>query len=209
MCGRYSAAFSVEELRNLFELLPTEVDYAPRYNIAPTQTALSIVRGQDSPVLKAMRFGFAAGGKLIINARAETVTSRPTFRALIHSQRCLIPADGFYEWRENRGKKIPFRFTLPDNQPFAFAGLWSETDKGLGFVIITTAATIKVSPFHDRMPAILTKPDEFSLWLCGGTPPLGLLQPYSRELKVFEVDSCVNSPHNDRAECIAPLNKLW
>ena len=210
MCGRYSAVFTVAELRELFGLGQTEADYLPRYNVAPTQLALTVIASESERSLSEMSFGFGHTGKLLLNARAETIIAKPTFNGLLKRQRCLIPADGFFEWRREGKYKVPYRFTLPENRLFAFAGLWSETKLGQGFVVITTEPCAEVAPIHNRMPAMLTTPQEFSLWLDGDVGgAVNLLNPYREGLRSFEVSKYVSSPQNDGPECVLPINKLW
>lgn len=210
LCGRYSAVFTVEELRELFAIDQTIMDYSPRYNVAPTQTALTIVSSEGKRSVSTMSFGFAHMGKTLLNARAETIAVRPTFSRLLERQRCLVPTNGFFEWRGAGSSKIPYRFALPDNRLFAFAGLWSQTKLGQGFVIITTGPCSEVAPIHNRMPAILTTEREYSLWLKGDIDKASdLLRPYPEGLQVFEVSKYVNSPLNEGPECVLPINKLW
>ena len=210
MCGRYSAVVTVEELRDIFSLDHTDVEYSPRYNVAPTQIALAVVSHEAKICLSEMNFGFRHNGQLLLNARAETVAAKPTFRGLLGHQRCLIPADGFFEWGGAGKHKVPYRFTLQENRVFAFAGLWSTTELGQGFVVVTTEPSIEVCPIHNRMPVILTAPNEFSLWLQGDAgEAVNLLRPYGAGLKSFEVSRFVNSPKNDGPECVLPINKLW
>lgn len=210
VCGRYSAVFTVEELRELFGLEQVEVDYPPRYNVAPTQKALTVLSSEGERLLSVMSFGFGHNGKLLLNARAETLIAKPTFDVLIKNRRCLIPADGFFEWGGEGKNKVPYRFILPDNRLFAFAGLWSEAKAGQGFVVITTEPCIEVAPIHNRMPVMLTTRQEFSLWLHADVgDAVNLLRPYREGLKSFEVSKYVSSPQNDGPECVLPLNKLW
>lgn len=205
MCGRYSAAFSLEELTEIISEI-REVSYAKRYNIAPTQEGL-IVRntcGQRSAELK--RFGINLNTELVINARSETVLTKAVFNPLTENGRCLVLADGFYEWRKQGSRKIPYRFALPTNKPFAFAGLSNPQ----GFVIVTTEPNKTVEPIHNRMPAILAEPQDYEVWLSGSlSDALDLLRPYPGELNCYEVSQYVNSVHHDDEKCIMPVNKLW
>lgn len=210
MCDRYSAVFTVEQLRELFSLDQTEVKYSSRYNVAPTQAALTVVSNERKRSLSKMSFGFGYTGKLLLNARAETIATKPTFNRLVDRQRCLVPTNGFFEWRGEGSNKTPYRLALPDNRLFAFAGLWSQTKLGQGFVIITTEPCSEVAPIHNRMPAMLTTEREYSLWLNGDVDKaLDLLRPYPEGLQVFEVSKYVNSPLNEGPECVLPINKLW
>ena len=147
----------------------------------------------------------------LINARAEGITIKPVFRQVFQSKRCLVPADGFYEW-VRRGTKIPYRFTLTDESPFAMAGLWDvwkdENNEEIGsFTIITTAANELMAPIHDRMPVILDK-EASQLWL--GPTESGqlqsLLKPFpSGKMKVFRVSELVNSVKNEGPELLEPV----
>lgn len=195
----------------------------PRYNIAPGQHAPVVVLEEGRKVLQAMQWGLVpswakdpAFGAKTINARAETVSEKPTFRKSFSRRRCLVLTDGFYEWRkeEGSGRKIPMRFVMKDGEPFAFAGLWDrwESPDGEGldsFTIVTTAANTFIEAFHHRMPVILS-PDDGELWLDPETDPemlLRLLVPCDPErLKAYDVSTLVNSPKNDIPECIQPVD---
>jgi putative SOS response-associated peptidase YedK len=151
---------------------------------------------------------------MMINARAETVDEKASFKHALKKRRCLILADGFYEWKLEGNKKVPYRFTLKNEQPFAFAGLWEKWDKNgepmYTCTIITTKANELIQNVHDRMPVILPKEAE-DIWL---DPTIqdheflkSLLKPYPAiEFKMFQVSTIVNSPKNDSPECIEPLN---
>jgi putative SOS response-associated peptidase YedK len=155
----------------------------------------------------------------MINARAETLIEKPSYRKSFERRRCLVPADGFYEWQKVDGTKvkIPMRFVLKDRRPFAFAGLWDSWRKPDGgelqsFTIITTAANEVFKPIHDRMPVILHRKD-YARWLdpvLNDTAKLTtLLAPYvAAEMETYEVSSVINSPRNDVSECIAPRSQL-
>ena len=157
--------------------------------------------------------------KLQINARAETLAGKPTFRDSYKNRRCLVLADGFYEWRENEKKndKTPFRFILKGGEPFAFAGLWDNWRKPdgstlLSFAIITTEPNELIRPIHNRMPVILHQEHE-ELWLdpsFNDTKELSsVLTPYpSDQMDFYEVSTVVNSPKNDKPVCIEPKNPL-
>lgn len=220
MCARFTLTDTGELLLRQFRLGELPPDYRPRYNIAPTQAVLAVVNGEERRATR-FRWGLipywakdATIGRKLINARAETVAVKPSFRHSLRRRRCLIPADGFYEWQVKDGRKQPLRI-VPANGPlFAFAGLWDrwESPEGqevLSCVIITTAANDFMRPIHDRMPAILS-PKDYDLWLDAGvqdpeavTP---LLRPCSDEmLRAYPVATVVNSPRNDTPACIAPL----
>ena len=227
MCGRFSLTTAPEAMRELFgfENLP---NLAPRYNIAPTQD-VAVVRqaagGERELVL--LRWGLVpswtrdtAHPAPMINARAETVGEKPAFRGAFRARRCLVPADGFYEWRREDGGKQPFRIGFADGGLFAFAGLWESwtgpsegNDAATGPVesvtIITTDANRKLRPIHHRMPVILD-PDDYVTWLdpdpTAAPAVLELLKPHAPEAMAFyRVGRQVNDARNDDPACIAPF----
>jgi putative SOS response-associated peptidase YedK len=217
MCGRYSLTTPVEALRRLFGFAELP-NLAPRYNIAPTQDVPVVRFGpDDARHLGLLRWGLIpswardrAMGNRLINARAEGVATTPAFRAAFKSRRCLVPADGFYEWRTENGIRQPWRITLGDGGPFAFAGLWEAwRDPASGqvvesFAIITTDANALVKPIHDRMPVILD-PQDYDRWLTASAtdPGLGLLRPCAADrLRAYRVDPIVNNPRNDDPACL-------
>lgn len=223
MCGRYSLTTPVEGLRRLFDFAESP-NLAPRYNIAPTQEAPVVRRGeQGGRHLALLRWGLIpswakdrAIGNRLINARAETVASTPAFRGAFMARRCLVPADGFYEWRAEGGRKQPWRIGLTDGAPFAFAGLWeswhdkAENQKVESFTIITTDANETVRPIHARMPVILAAGDH-ETWLAAVDPRQGedLLRPYpGRDLRAYRVSTAVNSSRNDGPACVAPIDDV-
>jgi len=227
MCGRYSLTTAPEAMRALFgfENLP---NLPPRYNIAPTQP-VAVVRpnGAAARELAMLRWGLiphwakdAAMAAKMINARSETAMTKPAFRDAFRRRRCLVPADGFYEWRMEEGRKQPFRIGMKGGAPFAFAGLWeswSATADGYGFsrgdtvesvAILTTEANDKLRPIHPRMPVILP-PGAFDRWLdpANDAEDAGsLLGPYPAEpMAFYRVGGAVNNARNDDPACIAPL----
>ena len=220
MCGRYSLIADIGALAERFEFDGDCLGHTPSYNIAPTQMALAVTNG-DGRQASHMRWGLipswaksASVGNRMINARAETVAERPSFRTALRRRRCLVLADGFYEWQRNGASKRPMRITTAPGEPFAFAGLWDVwRDPRGGIVrsctIITAAANELLSPIHDRMPVILRRELE-SLWLDHDMQEpdslTGVLTPYPFELmEAYEVSSLVNSPSNDGPEVIAPV----
>lgn len=203
MCGRYCAAFSIDELREIFPLVTESPDYSPRYNVAPTQLALIVALENGKPSLSTKPFGFKARETLLINARAETLLEKKTFQQL---GRCLIPATGFYEWRDSGKERIPYYFTVAHKPIFAFAGLYDSR----GFVIVTTKPNETVAPLHNRMPAILAQSCDYSDYLSGDTSDvLRLLNPYAGTMACVEVTKHVNTALHDDEQCITPANKLW
>lgn len=198
MCGRYTVAVPGDLVAEVFGARD-ESEHVPRWNVAPTEVA-PIVRldRQGERVLQALDWGFKAfwdrrgdstGGRPIINARAESVADKPAFRSAVAKRRCLVPADGFYEWRDERigGRTVrsPLHFRLRDRGIFAMAGIWSPgpRDGRDGFAILTTAPNSLVEPIHDRMPAILA-PEAYTAWLDPEAPPellATLLGPFPAE----------------------------
>lgn len=220
MCGRFTLRTSPRELVEIFQLLHA-LDDSPRYNIAPTQPVLAIRQVGKLREPSRLRWGLipswakdARSGPPLINARAETLVGKPTFRTAFCKRRCLIPADGFYEWKKGDGKtRQPFYIRMANDRPFAFAGLWESWNQGdlpavESCTIITTAANSRLAELHDRMPVILQEED-YDRWLdptlkeCAGLEPL--LVPYPPEEMTFHaVSPFVNSPRNDGPACLEP-----
>jgi putative SOS response-associated peptidase YedK len=210
MCGRYRVARKKEILAEVFDV-ETEVDWNPRYNVAPGQDVAVIRQNATQPIrsFSLMRWGLVPYwtkdpkvGYKLINARAETIAEKPAFREPLQSRRCLIPADGFYEWTKEGKAKSPYCFTLTDDSVFAFAGIWDHWKSPEGkelrtCSIVTTTANALVSGIHDRMPVIL-KPENYDLWLDPGfkktSDLLDLLKPYRAEsMRMWRVGPRVNS----------------
>ena len=204
--------------------LPREDDWSPRYNIAPTQPVPVIRQNPKEPVreLSLMRWGLipswakdSAGAASMINARAETAATKPAFRDALKSRRCLIPADGFYEWMRTGKAKQPYCFEVNEGELFAFAGIWDRwKDPSGNWVtscsILTTTANAVTSAVHDRMPVILD-PDSYDLWLDPGMRDVAaaaasdLLKPYdARLMRCYPVSARVNHVANDDEGCSAP-----
>lgn len=219
MCGRYRLVRKKEILAEVFDA-GDDVDWAPRYNVAPSQDVPVIRQDATKPIqsLSLMRWGLIPSwskdpkvGFKMINARAETVEEKPAFREPLQSRRCLIPADGFYEWAKEGRAKSPYCFTLADDSVFAFAGLWDRWKSPLGETvqtcsIITTSANALVSGIHERMPVILER-ENYDLWLDPGfkkvEPLLDLLRPYRAEsMRSWRVSARVNSVQNDDPACL-------
>lgn len=231
MCGRYTLTTELAELERRFGFAAGELAVLPRFNVAPTQPALTVVRGRagkgaaDAPNRAGwMRWGLipawakaAGNGSPLINARAETLTAKPSFRQALERRRCLIPADGFYEWPAAAGgQRLPWRITLNSGEPFAFAGLWERWQSPGGDIvhscaIVTTAANELLAAIHPRMPVILPRSWEGD-WLDGelrDTQLLGaMLNPYpASEMRCYRVAERVNAAGYDRPECIAPVTE--
>jgi putative SOS response-associated peptidase YedK len=221
MCGRYTL-FRLEQLLNLFPWLAMPPGVVPRYNIAPSQPILA-VSNEKPTQLDYYYWGLIPSwakdrsiGNRMINARAETLAQKPAFRTALQRRRCLIPADGFYEWRkEPDGSKTPIHLQTRSGDPFMFAGLWDRWHDPDGSVIpsctiITTPPNSLVEPIHDRMPAIVT-PEDYQKWL-SGPDPASVLRPYPPELmKATPVSKAVNNPRNESRRCIESVEEpgLW
>jgi putative SOS response-associated peptidase YedK len=220
MCGRFSLRTNPRAVASLFDL-PSVPDLAPRYNVAPTQpvAVVGTKPGGQGRGLVMMRWGlvprWSKGDRpsALINARSETVLEKPTFRAPFLRRRCLIPADGFYEWARTGTKKQPYHFRRRDQSPFAFAGLWESwtepetSERLLTCAILTTEANELLRPVHDRMPVILD-PTAFDLWLDQASQPdelTTLLRPCrAGEMESVAVGSKVNNQKYDGPECLEP-----
>lgn len=220
MCGRFTLSQPIDRVASVFNLAQTP-PLEPRYNIAPTQLVPSILSAPGGEKqLQMLRWGLipawakdpAIGAKLI-NARAETVSEKPSFKSAFKRRRCLIVADGFYEWQRQDGKKQPYYFRLQSGQPFAFAALWeqwqSPDEQVTSTTILTTEANDLLRPIHDRMPVILD-PDKYELWLDPKVENSEILQlllhPYQADLMTsYAVSTKVNNPKNNTAECINSL----
>ena len=221
MCGRYSLKADIAQLAMRFEFAVDDLEHEPAYNIAPTQQVLTVT-SQSARRAQHMRWGlipFWAKDKKIgyrmINARGETVAEKPSFRTALRKRRCLILADGFYEWQKLGGKqKRPMRITLTSGEPFAFAGLWETWQDPEGEVvtsctIITTSANDALRPIHDRMPVILPQEAE-AFWLDKTVEdPLALASVIASypddELEAFEVSTLVNNTRNKGPDVMTPV----
>ena len=224
MCGRYSLKADIAQLAMRFEFAADEAIHEPAYNIAPTQQVLTVTNDGERRA-SYMRWGLipfwakdAKIGYRMINARGETVAEKPSFRTALRKRRCLILADGFYEWQKLGGKqKRPMRIVLKSGEPFAFAGLWEtwkdpEGEMVKSCTIITTAANDFLQPIHDRMPVILPRESE-SFWMDKDVEdPLALtsvIAPYpDDEMDAFEVSTLVNNTRNKGSEVIDPVARL-
>jgi putative SOS response-associated peptidase YedK len=222
MCGRFSLGASATTLVTQFDLADFPA-WSPRYNIAPTQEVLAVLKTREScsrrPRL--LRWGLVPPwaddphiGNRLINARAETVATKPAFRRAFREYRCLILADGFYEWQRQGRHKQPFHIRMSDGRPFAFAGLWEHWDAPDGSpvescTIITTTPNDLIGQIHNRMPVILA-PEDYDLWLDPSMQEVerlpSVLPPYpSEEMTAYPVSTRVNNPANDSPECLEPV----
>ena len=228
MCGRFTQRLSWRELHELLGLIGPAQNLRPRYNVAPAQTVAAVRAGAAGRTLSMLRWGLIPAwakepniGYRLINARAETAHEKPSFRAAFKARRCLIMADGFYEWaKAPKGKpKQPWLFQMKDGTGFAFPGLWeswkvrdgltltgslAELDPGDTLetcTILTTQANETVAPVHPRMPVILPT-DAYDLWLAGEAVALA---PYPAEvMTAHPVSTLVNKPANDDERCVEP-----
>jgi putative SOS response-associated peptidase YedK len=223
MCGRFTLNQSATALAHIFDV-PQVPDLAAGYNIAPTQMVATVLHNLDSNKreFQQLRWGLIPSwakdsgiGAKLINARAETVAEKPSFRSAFKRRRCLVLADGFYEWQRQQGKKQPFYFRLQDGQPFAFAGLWESwrspaNEEITSCTILTTTANELLQPIHDRMPVIL-KPQDYDLWLDPQVetpqPLQQLLCPYpAPAMTAYAVSTLVNNSRHNSSECIMPIS---
>ena len=221
MCGRSSLHDDPTNILERFELPPVLPGFAPRYNIAPTQLQWTILReSAGAPEARQLKWGLVPSwatdpsiGNRMINARAESLTEKPSFRESLQTRRCVILADGYYEWKSVGKGKVPFYFRLSDGRAFGLAGLWdrwenSETSLETCTVITTNAGT-RSSAIHDRMPVLLVD-DAATRWLdesAGKTEVGALLNPFEcDDLEMYEVARYVNNAANDSPECIARIH---
>ena len=222
MCGRYLLTAPGEVLAELFEL-DEKPPLKPRWNVAPgSEVAVVRPRAEGGRELAAMRWGLVpawakerAIGNRLINARAESVAEKPSFRDAFKKRRCLIPADGFYEWQQTEGRKQPWLLRLRGGGPFAFAGLWShwrdpESGEPLETcAILTTTPNELASAIHDRMPVILPR-ERHAQWMEASPADAGALQSLlvaypAGEMEALAVSTWVNDPRHDDPRCVAPL----
>lgn len=217
MCGRYAFFSPAESVRTLFGVdVPLEI--APRYNIAPTQYVPAVRAGDGhGRALAMLHWGLVPFwakdrtiGNRLINARAETLAEKPSFRNALRKRRCLVLADGFYEWRSESGARQPYFIRRKDGQPFAMAGLWERWEKEGDVLesctIVTTEANAFMRPLHHRMPAILPESAQ-AAWLAvdeaGESGVTGLLQPLQGDLlRADRVSTRVNNPRNEGPELL-------
>lgn len=219
MCGRSSLHDAPTNVLERFRLPPVLPGFKPRYNIAPTQEQWTLgLDAAGAPEVKGRRWGLIpswandpAIGNRMINARSDSLAEKPAFREALERRRCLILADGYYEWTGKGKSKVPLYFHMKDNRAFAMAGLWERWGRNGLLVetctVVTTDASAMTSAFHPRMP-VLFDIDAAERWVNRSTSinaALALLRPYEGiDLECYQVSKLVNSPANDSAECIAP-----
>lgn len=211
MCGRFTLSHQIHEVLRAFDLDDANLDFSPSFNIAPTQSIVVIHKHNDQTKIATMRWGLVPfwmktlpKNAPMINARAETLAEKPAFRAAYKKRRCLIPADGFYEWKKLDSGKQPYYIHTHDRQIFAFAGLWERWENQDQIVdsctIITTQANDEMEQIHHRMPVIIP-PDKYKHWL-SDEDVTSLLTPIPGFLQMHPVDRYVNSPANNSEKCI-------
>jgi len=223
MCGRYRLSRRKQVVEEYFEAASGEEEWAPRYNIAPTQPVPVICQNPREPrrELSLVRWGLipswakdSSAAARMINARSETTATKPAFRDALKSRRCLVPADGFYEWQRIGRTKQPYCFEVDDGQLFAFAGMWDRWKDASGNAvetcsILTTTPNAVTASVHDRMPVILD-PDGYDLWLDPGMKDVSgaseLLKPYdARLMRCYPISARINHTVNDDEDCSAPV----
>jgi putative SOS response-associated peptidase YedK len=220
MCGRYTYFPSEFSDLRLTWNVDEVFDLKPCYNIAPTQEAPVIVQAAGKRTVELFRWGLIpwwakdpAIGNRMINARAETLAEKPVFKDLLGKRRCLVLADGFYEWRKEGKSKVPMRFKLKSGEPFTFAGLWDTWKQPDGnllhtYTIVTTEPNDVLRPIHNRMPAMLSN-DDAQKWLAVDDEighALTLMKPYPPEkMEGYDVSPLVNNPRNDSPECVRQI----
>jgi putative SOS response-associated peptidase YedK len=222
MCGRVIQTSNPEAIRQLFDAISPAPNAPPRYNGAPSQELMVLRRNPETGerTLQLLRWGLipswmkdAKGGRKPINARAETIASSPMFKAAYAKRRCLLPIDGFFEWKAIKGSKTkqPYALAMKDRSPFAVAGIWEnwtrpDTGEALRtFAVITCEANELVDQIHDRMPVIIA-PTDYDRWLGQEVDPRDLMKPFPTELMtMWPVSTRVNSPRNDDAALLDPI----
>lgn len=226
MCGRFVGFRKLEELAQYFPIDASDCDVSASYNIAPEEPVLAIHRHKDRNRLDRFNWGLVpfwaksrSIGRRMINARAETVALKPSFKNAFKRQRCLIPADGFYEWSGAKGQTQPYFFKLPDGRPFAFAGIWDVWKDSANpeavyrsCAIITTEADASFRKIHHRMPVILN-PEVYDAWLDSQLQDVNQLTAILTERPVnqlvhFAVSIQVNTARNNDISNIKPLTQM-
>jgi putative SOS response-associated peptidase YedK len=220
MCGRFVLTADTDAIQTAFDLTSVPDTMIPRFNIAPTQP-VAVITNDDPHALTYYRWGLIPSwakdrkvGSTLINARSETVDEKPSFRTAFKRRRCLIPTDGFFEWKKQGSDKVPMFIHLKGRPVFAFAGLWEiwyspEGDEVRTCSILTTEANSFMKTIHERMPVILPR-EEYATWLAADEQPpavlKGMLKPYDPDqMTAYAVSRAVNKPINDTPETIEPV----
>ncbi|NDY43586.1 SOS response-associated peptidase [Dissulfurirhabdus thermomarina] len=211
MCARFTLTTPPPLLARHFGLRETP-ELSPRYNVAPSQPVPVVCPGPRLVTLGwGLRPAWARGGRRLINARAEGLDRRPAFRAAFRHRRCLVPADGFFEWSGEGAQRRPFLARRPDGGPFAVAGLWEPGKAGEGpaCVLVTTAARGVLAGIHHRMPVVI-RPEDYAAWLDPAAPPERLstllASPLDTGWEIRPAPRLVNDPSNDVPACIEPAD---
>lgn len=224
MCGRFTLTATIEEIIDRFEIQAflEDEDYSPSYNIAPSQSVLAVINDGNSNRMGFLKWGLIPPwakdmsiGNKMINARAETLSEKPSFRNAFKKKRCLIIADSFYEWKQQEGKgKTPMRIKLKGEELFAMAGIWESWKSPVGTPlyscsVITTEPNELMKDIHDRMPVIL-KPNDEKIWLDPSISDLNYLNQFlipldENLMDAYEVSSLVNSPKNNSIDLIQKI----
>ncbi len=213
MCGRFTLAVELSTIIRIFQAQYNDVsfDYSRRYNIAPSQNVMVVTQTEGARQISPMSWGLiphwskdTSIANKLINARAETIDQKPSYKLSFLHRRCLIPADGFYEWKKKAGGKIPMRITLLNQEVFAFAGIWDKWQSPQGrdiysCSIITSESNDQMRNIHNRMPVILSGESTYHAWLTSKKTTMlkDLMQPYGGPMIVYPVTGQVNSPQND------------
>ena len=219
MCGRKTLSMSKKEIIEQLMVDEWQVeDYTPSYNIAPTQNSVVLVQERGYNIVRSMRWGLIPTwsknelyGSKMINARLETVTTKPSFKSLIPKYRCIILSDGYYEWKQSGGRKVPFFIQKKDGGLMLFAGLWTtwsmSSKKVFTYTILTTKAQESISAIHDRMPALIDK-SKAELWINPDNEFSEVEQELTdtnEMLNYYQVSDFVNKPSNNSVACISPF----
>ena len=226
MCGRFVQYSPLQTIQQMLDVGTVSFEVIQNYNVAPTQKIITVIKHNNENKLEKLHWGLVpfwakdiSIGSRMINARAETVSQKPSFRNAFRKRRCLIPADGFYEWKGEKGNKQPYYVSIPSGEPFSFAGLcetWTDKETGEESVyksctIITTAASESIREIHHRMPAILD-PEFHEKWLNTDIQDPKELQVIINDgiihdMKYYPVSKLVNSVKNNDPNCIKPVDE--
>ena len=218
MCGRFTQVVKAGGLAELYGVAAPDIELPTRWNGTPTQTFLVCrLDAAGRRVLSLQRWGLVpswardrAIENRLINARAETVHEKPAFRAAFRRQRCLVPANGWFEWRRTPAGKAPYWIRLTGGRPFSFAGLWEAWGVGESrmesFTVLTCPAGEALAPVHARQPAVVT-PEEYGAWLCGETPASRVQTPHAGPFELRRMGALVDSARNDVPEILRPVEE--